>query len=135
MEEQFAALRKEIPACKEYHCETDAGWQKFVTDQGFTMERVDTRYGGSGWRCCDLLSCVSASGIHIPDSEIQEYYEKTLLPEYARQHATAPKLETISKRIQEILLQQQVSNLLSDWLKTLRAQGTVRVMPPGEVGP
>ena len=72
-------------------------------------------------------------GIHIPDSDIKEYYDKTLLPEYARQHATAPKLETISKRIEEILLQQQVSNLLSDWLKTLRAQGTVRVLQPGEV--
>ena len=41
----------------------------------------------------------------------------------------------ISDRIQEILLQQQVGKLLQDWLKSLRAQGTVQIMKPGEVAP
>lgn len=75
------------------------------------------------------------SGIHIEDSEIRDYYEKTLLPQYARQNATAPKLEAISNRIQEILLQQRVSALLDDWLKSLRAQGTVRSVQASEVKP
>ncbi len=75
------------------------------------------------------------SGIHIEDSEIRDYYEKTLLPQYAKQNATAPKLETISNRIQEILLQQRVSSLLEDWLKSMRAQGTVRAIQPIEAKP
>lgn len=133
VEAQFATLRKDIPACKEYHCETDAGWLKFVTDNGFTMSEL-TAIWRQRMQVLQFIELRFRMGIHIPDSEIKGYYDKTLLPEYARQHATAPKLETISKRIEEILLQQQVSNLLSDWLKTLRAQGTVRVLPPGEVG-
>jgi peptidyl-prolyl cis-trans isomerase SurA len=32
-----------------------------------------------------------------------------------------------------VLLQQQVGNLLLDWLKTLRAQGNVRLIRLGEV--
>jgi peptidyl-prolyl cis-trans isomerase SurA len=132
VEAQFATLRKDIPACKEYHCETDAGWQKFVTDNGFTMSEL-TEVWRQRMQVLQFIEIRFRLGIHIPDSDIKEYYDKTLLPEYARQHATAPKLETISKRIEEILLQQQVSNLLSDWLKTLRAQGTVRVLQPGEV--
>jgi hypothetical protein len=68
------------------------------------------------------------SGIRIPPEEIKSYYETTMLPEYQRQHVSAPKLEAISDRIQEVLLQQQVSNLLGDWLKSLRAQGSVLVM-------
>ena len=75
------------------------------------------------------------SGIHIEDDEIRNYYEQTLLPQYAKQNATAPKLETISNRIQEILLQQRVSSLLGDWLKSLRAQGTVRAIQPSEAKP
>ena len=40
VEEEFAVLRKEIPACKTYHCETDAGWQKYVAAQGFTVSEL-----------------------------------------------------------------------------------------------
>ena len=69
------------------------------------------------------------------DSEIQAYYEKTMLPEYAKRNVTPPKLETIQKRIEEVLLQQQVGALLQDWLKSLRAQGSVRIITPGEVAP
>jgi peptidyl-prolyl cis-trans isomerase SurA len=133
VESQFETLRKDIPACKAYHCETDEGWLKFVTDNGFTIGEL-TAVWRQRMQVLQFIELRFRMGIHVPDSEIKEYYDKTLLPEYARQHATAPKLDTISKRIEEILLQQQVSNLLSDWLKTLRAQGTVRLMQPGEVG-
>ena len=75
------------------------------------------------------------NGIRISDDEIKNYYTNTMLPEYAKQKVAPPKLETISPRIEEVLLQQQVGNLLRDWLKSLRAQGNVWVMKPGEVAP
>jgi peptidyl-prolyl cis-trans isomerase SurA len=131
VDEQLTALRKEIPACKQYHCETDEGWQKFVTAQGFTMEEL-RRVWHERMEVLRYIEVRFRSGIHIEDSEIRDYYEKTLLPQYARQNATAPKLEAISNRIQEILLQQRVSNLLDDWLKSMRAQGTVRSIQPIE---
>src|ERR1700683_187739 len=37
---ELNTLRKAIPKCAAYHCETDAGWQKFVGDQGFTVAEV-----------------------------------------------------------------------------------------------
>ena len=75
------------------------------------------------------------NGVSIPDKDIKDYYEKTMLPEYAKRNVTPPKLETISKRIEEVLLQQQVSALLEDWLKSLRAQGSVRMVTEHEVTP
>jgi peptidyl-prolyl cis-trans isomerase SurA len=134
LEAQLATLRKDIPACREYHCETDAGWQKYVNDHGFTEEEFRVR-----WRQrMELLKFIEVrfrNGIRISDDDIRGYYEKTMLPEYAKQHVSPPKLETISPRIEEVLLQQQVGNLLRDWLKSLRAQGRVRIMRPGEVAP
>ncbi len=56
-----------------------------------------------------------------------------MLPEYAKRNVTPPELKTISKRIEEVLLQQQVGSLLEDWLKSLRAQGSVRMITAGEV--
>lgn len=134
LDAQLVTLRKDIPECKQYKCETDEGWQKFIGDHGFTVAEFRER-----WRKrMELLKFIEVrfrNGIAISDDQIKTYYEKTMLPEYAKRNVTPPKLETISKRIEEVLLQQQVSALLEDWLKSLRAQGNVRMMTPGEVSP
>jgi peptidyl-prolyl cis-trans isomerase SurA len=134
LDTQLLTLRKDIPACKQYHCETDAGWQKYIEDHGFTVEEFRER-----WRKrMELLKFIEVrfrNGITISDDQIRSYYEKTMLPEYAKRNVTPPKLETISNRIEEVLLQQQVGALLEDWLKSLRAQGSVRMITPGEAAP
>jgi parvulin-like peptidyl-prolyl isomerase len=134
LDAQLKTLRKDIPECKQYNCETDAGWEKFLNTNGFTAKEFQER-----WRKrMELLRLIEVrfrNGIRISDEEIRNYYEKTMLPVYAKQKVTPPKLETISQRIEEVLLQQQVGNLLRDWLKSLRAQGNVWVMKPGEVAP
>jgi parvulin-like peptidyl-prolyl isomerase len=134
LDDQLMTLRRDSPACKQFHCETDAGWKKYVEDHGFTVEEFRER-----WRKrMELLKFIEVrfrNGITISDGEIKSYYERTMLPEYAKRNVTPPKLETISNRIEEVLLQQQVGALLEDWLKSLRAQGSVRMMTPGEATP
>jgi len=127
-------LRKDIPACKQYHCETDAGWEKFVHDQGFTMQEL-TQDWQERMQILKFVEMRFRMGIRIEPAAIKDYYNNTLLPEYARQKATPPPLDAISDRIQEVLLQQQVGKLLDDWLQSLKAQGSVRMMKPGEVQP
>jgi peptidyl-prolyl cis-trans isomerase SurA len=131
---ELQPLRKNIPACKAYHCETDAGWKAFVEAQGFSLDELRER-----WRVrMEVLRFVEARfrmGIRITPERIHDYYEKTLVPEYRKQNAIAPPEATISDRIQEVLLQQEVTALLEDWLKSLRAQGSVRIVKPGEAMP
>jgi len=134
LDAQIATLRKDIPACKQYHCETDEGWKKFLGEHGFTEEEFRSRW----LQRMQLLKFIEVrfrNGVKIKDEDIQSYYEKTMLPEYARRNVTPPKLETVKRRIEEVLLQQEVSALLEDWLKSLRAQGSVRIIVPGEVTP
>ncbi len=131
---ELITLRKELPGCPQYHCDTDEGWKKFVNAQGFTLGELELRWQ----QRMEILKFIEQRfrmGIRISPEEIRTYYEKTMLPEYARQKAKAPPLDTISERIQEVLLQKQVSNLLNDWLQSLKAQGSVRMMKPGEVQP
>jgi peptidyl-prolyl cis-trans isomerase SurA len=134
LDDQLSMLRKDIPDCKQYHCETEDGWKKFLGDHGFTEEEFRER-----WRLrMELLKFIAVrfrNGIKISDADIKDFYEKRMLPEYAKRNVAPPKLETISKRIEEVLLQQQVSALLVDWLKSLRVQGSVKIMTPGEVAP
>jgi hypothetical protein len=131
---QIDSLRKAIPACKRYNCETKAGWDRFLADNGFTEAAFDQRWKGR----MEVLAFIEdrfRMGIKITPADIKNYYDDTLLPEYHRQNATPPPLDAISPRIQEVLLQRQVSGLLSDWLKSLRAQGGIVVLHPGEEAP
>jgi peptidyl-prolyl cis-trans isomerase SurA len=134
LDAQIVTLRKDIPACKQYHCETDEGWKKYLGDHGFSEEEFRAR-----WKLrMQLLKFIEVrfrNGIRITDAEIKAYYEKTMLPEYVKRNVTPPKLDTIQRRIEEVLLQQEVGALLQDWLKSLRAQGSVRILVPGEVSP
>jgi len=131
LDRQLSKLRSDIPACKQYHCETDEGWQKYLADNGFTPEEFRERWRGS-MQLLRFIQIRFRGGVHITDEQIREYYEKTMLPEYERQKVAPPKLETISQRIEEVLLQQQVSNLLRDWLASLRVQGSVRILKQDE---
>jgi hypothetical protein len=132
-EAQLQMLRKDLPACKNV-CESDAGWDKFVTDHGFTMPELVQRWQ-QRMEILKFIEMRFRSGIEITPAQIKEYYDKNMLPEYAKVHAMPPKLAVISDRIQEVLLEQQVSSLLTDWLKSLKAEGSVRIMRPGEVEP
>ena len=131
---ELTTLRKQIPACKQYHCETDAGWQAFVKAQGFTVPEL-TELWRQRMETLKFVEQRFRAGIRIDPAEEKTYYEQTLLPEYAKQHAKAPPLDVISERVQEVLLQQRVGALLSDWLLQLKAQGSVRMMRPDEVAP
>jgi hypothetical protein len=131
VEDELNILRKAIPECATYRCETDAGWEKFAADQGFTLDELRER-----WReRMEVLRFIEQRfrmGIRISQAEIDDYYQKTILPAYQKQNAAAPAEAAIADKIQEILLQQQVNKLLDDWLTSLRAQDMVRIVKPGE---
>jgi hypothetical protein len=131
---EIAELRKNIPACRRYNCDTTAGWDRFLADQGFTPASLLVRWK----QRMSVLRYIEErfqTGMNITPAQIKTYYDSTLVPEYRRQNVAPPKLDAISGQIQEVILQQQVSGLLTDWLRSLRAQGGVVVLHPGEEAP
>jgi len=130
------ALRKNIPDCKnkKFDCETDAGWSSFLAANGFTVEEFNRRWR-ERMQVLRFIEQRFRAGIKITPEEIEAYYTKTMLPEYARQNTKPPPLDSISDRIQGVLLEQRVSDLLGDWLKSLRAQGSIVVLHANEEAP
>jgi peptidyl-prolyl cis-trans isomerase SurA len=134
VDKELDALRKNIPACKQYHCETEAGWHKLLAAYGFTVPELHQLWK----QRMIVLSFIEQRfrmGIRVSPTEIKTYYTNTLLPQYDQLHATPPPLDAISDRIQEVLLEQRVSQLLNSWLDQLRAQGSIVVLHPGEDAP
>ena len=127
---EVTTLRATIPACKEFHCETDAGWTRYMAEQGITNEELQS-YLRDRMEALAFVELRFRSGARISAAEIKTYYEQSMLPEYSRKHVKAPPLDALSDRIQEVLLEQRVNGLLSDWLQSLRAQGTVQIVADG----
>jgi len=119
-------LRKELPECVHQNCASDAGWTAFLAANHLSQERV-AAYFRYRLEILGFIEQRFRSGIHIPQQDTENYYRNTLLPQY-KQGEEAPSLEKVAPRIEEILLQQQVTVLFDEWLTNLRNQGDVEVL-------
>ncbi len=130
---RLSEIRRELPACVRQNCASDDGWKAFLAAHQLTPERVEAylRYR------LEILRFIEQRfrpGIHISPQDIETYYRETLLPQYGPGEAV-PSLEKVSPRIEEILLQQQVTAMFDEWLTNLRKQGNVEMLDPSFESP
>lgn len=126
-------IRKELPACVHFNCASEQGWKAFLAAHGLTPKQVES-YLRSRIEILRFIEQRFRQGIRIAPEEIQSYYKKTLLPQYAAGEAIPP-LNAVAPRIEEILLEQQVNVLFDQWLDNLRKQGDVEVLDPALEAP
>ncbi len=129
VEKRLVEMRKDLPACRQFDCTTDAGWKAFLAANDLTQQDVIEH-----WRQrIEILHFIDIrfrAGIRISKQEVADYYQKSIVPSYERDKQKPPPIETLASRIQEVLLQQHVNGLLQDWLKTLRQEGSVQILDP-----
>ncbi|MDR3774711.1 MAG: peptidylprolyl isomerase [Terracidiphilus sp.] len=125
---RLSEIRRQLPACVRSGCATEEGWKKFLAIHNLTQERVEA-YLRFRLEILRFIEQRFRQGISIQPQEVETYYRETLLPQYAKGEPVPP-LEEVSKRIQEILLQQRVNVLFDDWLNNLRKQGNIEVLDP-----
>jgi peptidyl-prolyl cis-trans isomerase SurA len=129
VEKDLDALREQLPDCRKTDCKTEAGWASFLAQHNLTPSEILER-----WRQrMQILSFIDTrfrAGVRISKPDIEDYYNKTLVPQFKKQNVSAPPLDAVSNRIEEVLLQQHVNVLLQDWLKNLRDQGNVIILDP-----
>lgn len=133
VDRRLLEIRKELPACVRENCSTDPGWSAFLSAHELTPTLVET-YLRHRLEILRFIETRFRQGINISPEEIGDYYKNTLLPQYAKGE-TAPPLEQVSARIQEILLQQRVNVMFDDWLGNLRKQGDIEVLDPALEAP
>jgi peptidyl-prolyl cis-trans isomerase SurA len=65
----------------------------------------------------------------LPDpSDVEDYYKKTFVPEYAKGHTgSPPPLDDVRQQIQEILVQKKMNQMLEDWLERLKSTHQVNI--------
>ncbi len=134
VDKEIAGLRKTLPGCKPDLCATDAGWARYLSSKGFSVEEFRTRWK----QRMETLSFIQerfGAGTSVTEGQVREFYQNTMLPQYRKAGTKPAPFASVEPRIREILQQQQVSSLLRDWLQSLRAQGSITVLHPGEEAP
>lgn len=64
----------------------------------------------------------------VDRASISNYYKDKLLPELRRQGAAEPPLSQVSDKIEQILTEQRIDELLNSWLQALRSQAQIEKM-------
>lgn len=128
VEARLSEIRRELPFCVHRNCVADEGWKQVLAERGLTPERVAI-YLRYRLQILAFIELRFRQGIRIAPEEVSEYYNKVLVPQY-KPGEPMPPLPSVSARIEEILLEQRVSQLFEDWLGNLRRQGDVEVLDP-----
>lgn len=116
-------LRSKIPGSA-----TDDQWREMLANYGVTQRDLEIRIA-SQLRILKFVDLRFRTLARVDRATISNYYNQTLLPELRKQHAPEPPLNEVSDKIQEILTQQRIDELLTSWLQALRSQAQIEKMP------
>jgi peptidyl-prolyl cis-trans isomerase SurA len=116
-------LRDGIPAAN------DEQWKAFLASYGLTQQDLEEQLTSQA-RILRFIDLRFRGLVRVDKSEVEAYYQQKFLPEVRRRNAAEPALAEVSGRIEQILVEQRIDDLLSNWLKALRAQAHIEKMPP-----
>jgi peptidyl-prolyl cis-trans isomerase SurA len=134
VDKEIAGLRKSLPACQRFDCASDAGWARFLAAHGFSVSEFRIRWE-ERMKVLLFIQERFGAGTTVSGEQVREYYQNTMLPAYAKAQAKPAPLRAVESRIRDVLQQQQVSDLLREWLQSLHAQGSITILHPGEEAP
>jgi parvulin-like peptidyl-prolyl isomerase len=67
----------------------------------------------------------------IKSEDIENYYQKELLPEMAKPNQVAPRLADVEGEIRELLTQRAITDRATKWLDETKSRLKIEVMLPG----
>ncbi len=123
--ERIKDIRSKIPGAA-----TDEGWKSILASYGLTQTDVEVHVI-SEFRVLRYVDLHFRGLVRVDRVDIQTYYLETLLPELERRGAAVPPLAEVSDKIEKILTEQRMDDMLNEWLQTLRAQAHIeKLMSP-----
>jgi hypothetical protein len=117
-------VRQGIPGAS-----TNENWKTIVAGYGLAQQDVEEQLA-SQFRILRLIDLRFRGLVRVDKEAIAAYYQDRFLPEVRKRNASEPKLAEVSNKIEQILAEQRIDELLNNWLKTLRAQAHIERMLP-----
>ena len=101
-------------------------WQQALSKYALTQSAFEAR-AGMQVQTLRFIDVRFRPSIRIDQRSVETYYREKLLPELQRSGVKATPLAEASPKIEELLVQQRVDEMLTAWLRDLRAQSEVQV--------
>lgn len=108
---------------------SDAQWQALLTRYGVTEQDVSDQVI-SQLRIVKFIDLRFRAMAQVDRAAITSYYQEKLLPELRKQGAPEPPLDQVAGKIEKILFEQRIDDLLNSWLQTLRSQANIQKIVP-----
>jgi hypothetical protein len=125
VEAQIHELRAGVPGGIN-----DQNWKTLLSNYGVTPDDVELQIT-TQIRLLRLVDLRFRNLAHVDSTAVSEYYKQKLLPELKKQGAPEPPLSQVSDKIEKILTEQKIDDLLNSWLQTLRSQAHIRKLNSG----
>jgi hypothetical protein len=121
IEKRLQEIRQHYPGA-----EKEAVWQADL--QKYGLRQVDlARHVALQARLERLINVRLRPTIHISHRSIESYYQQELLPELRKAGVKDVPLVEVSPKIEELLTQRRVNELLAAWLHDLRSQSDIKM--------
>jgi len=127
--EKIKDLRSDVPGG-----ESDERWKAVLAGYGLVAEDLEEQLTVQ-FRILRFVDLRFRGLVRVEKDAIAAYYQDRFLPEVRKRKAAEPALAEVSERIEQILAEQRIDDLLNNWLKTLRAQAHIERMLGGGPGP
>jgi len=128
---RLAEVRRQLPGAA-----SDEGWHKILNTYGVLQEDVEENLK-SQIRILRFVDLRFRGLVRIEHIEIEAYYRERLVPQLRAQGTAPPPLSQVSTKIENILTEQSIDDMLAHWLDTLRGQAQIEKMissPPPPSG-
>jgi hypothetical protein len=111
---------------KEHGAGTDAGWNADLARYGLTPKSLE-RHVRLEINLARMIDVRLRPNVHIDPTTIEAYYRQEFLPQLRQSGVRDVPLIAVSPKIEELLAQQRVNQLLTAWLRDLRGQSEIHL--------
>lgn len=119
---RVADIRHQTPGAA-----SDEGWKKVLTDYGVTQQDLEDSLA-SQVRILRFVDLRFRGLVRVDKNAIEAYYRDKLVPQLRAKGAPEPRLSEVSDKIEKVLVEQSIDEMLTRWLDTLRAQAHIEKM-------
>ena len=132
--EKIKEVRDNFPGGGQPAGQTDDRWKATLAAYGLTQQDLEEQLSSQA-RILRFVDLRFRGLVRVEKDDIETYYQEKFLPELRKRNTTPPPLAEVSNKIEQILVEQHIDSLMSDWLKTLRAQAHIETMMPASPPP
>jgi parvulin-like peptidyl-prolyl isomerase len=122
-------LNKRMQYLRQQLAPKKGEWEQMLARYGLTESDVSDHVALQ-LRTLRFIDARFRPAVRIDPHAVETYYREQLLPKMKAAGGEPIPLKEAQARIQEILMQQQMDELLENWLKVLRSQTELRLPGP-----